>query len=91
MRKQTHQISIKSYSQILHQSLTIKMTAVLANSYFVYATPITQHILLNSWVKRTSCNAINVPAIHRTTPKYAFGFLLLREEKHRRLSQRKEK
>lgn len=32
MRKHTHQISIKSYSQILHQSLTIEVTAVLAKS-----------------------------------------------------------
>lgn len=60
-------------------SLTIEMTAVLANSHFVYGTPIMQHILLNSWAKHAYLNAINASAIHRTTPIHAFGFLLLRE------------
>lgn len=67
------------------------MTAVLANSHFVYATAIMQRILLNSWAKHAYLNAINASAIHRPTPIYAFGFLLLREEKCHSLTQRKEK
>lgn len=49
-------------------SLAIKVTAVLTKSHFVYATPIMQHIFLNSWAKHACLNAISALAI----PIYAF-------------------
>lgn len=72
-------------------SLTIKMTSVLASSHFVCAKPIIQHILLNSWAKQVSFSAINVPAIHRTTPKMLLASSFWEKKKHHSWSQSKEK